>query len=428
MANNHEEHDAHPGDRLNVEAPEQEPLALRRVSKRGKEMSILAKQLRDKILAPKPRKLPPVFTSGQLGALCNIERQRLNYVIKRETGLPPGKLRGSTREFTLEETQEWVRTEKKGYVKRPSNAKAPVIISANFKGGSTKSTTAMCMAQGLTLRGRRVLVVDLDPQGTLTELCGYYADIEIKEEHTVAPFIASFIDDQPMKSMGSLIKETYWKNLDVIPASAALFGCEFNFPAIIRKHPHLKIWRLLRQGLEDLRYSYDYIICDTAPSLSYLTVNALLAADTIIMPLVPDSLDFISSMQFWSLFSDLTDMLADVEQDKAYDMIRIVLSKVDNSSGSTPIVRQWAQKAYESWLLSTEIPYSSVASAGALSFSTVFDQAKGTSEAAKRTVDRLRAPVYELVRHIDEFYVTKWQKQVQAEQAALKKTTEESER
>lgn len=385
-------------------------LGIREISRRGKRMSVLGKRLRDKILAPKPRKTPPVFSAAQVADLCGIDRHRISYLIKRGTELPHGVTKGATREFTLEDTLEWLNAEKKVY-QRTEHSKGAILASTNFKGGSTKSTTAMCLAQGLTLRGRKVLVVDLDPQGSITELCGYYADIEIKEEHTLAPFISSYVDEEPMTSLAPLVRNTYWKNLDIIPASAALFGSEFNFPAIIRKRPDTKIWTLLREGLAPLRAEYDFICLDCAPSLSYLTVNALMAADTIVMPLVPDSLDFISSLQFWSLFGDLTDVLAEKDEDKTYDMIQIVLSKVDSSSSAVSVIRHWAKMAYGGWMFGTEIPYSSAASVGAIAFNTVFDQMKGTTDASKKTIERLRNPLNELVKHIDDFYSKKWEKQ-----------------
>ena len=71
-----------------------------------------------------------------------------------------------------------------------------------------------------------------------------------------------------------------------------------------------------------------------------------MAPNTIILPLVPDSLDFISSLQFWSQFGDLTDVLAEKDEDKTYDMMQIVLSKVDSSSSALHIIRHWAKTTY----------------------------------------------------------------------------------
>lgn len=381
-------------------------VSLASISEFAKQLDGLAEELRDQILAPRPRKVPPTFTSTQVAEMCGIDRARLNYLATREgSTLPPGELQGNgrSRVFTLKETREWVR--QASGIHHPENSLplGKILLTANFKGGSTKTTTCMSLAQGLSLRGRRVLVVDLDPQASLSELCGLYAEKEISSDDTVLPFIYS---PNEVGDLGYAIQETYWDGLDVIPAHPALFDAEFHIPSRVSKNSSFKFWALLRQGLNPLRERYDYIILDTAPSLSYLTLNALLAADAMIMPLVPESLDFISSVSFWNLFSDLATSFIKLEGEKQYDFISILLSKVDYSpTSAAPVVRSWVQRAYGDWLHSIEIPASSVASSGALAFSTVYDIAKW--EGNLKTLQRIRAPLDAYCQWIDDMYVEK---------------------
>jgi chromosome partitioning protein len=195
--------------------------------------------------------------------------------------------------------------------------------------------------------------------------------------------------------------------LDDIPAHPSLFVAEFHLPAMMKVKPTFKFWAILRQGLEPLRKQYDYIILDTAPSLSYLTLNALMAADSMVMPLVPESLDFISSVSFWSLFSDIAANFMSMERDKKYDFISLLLSKVDyGKTSSAPIVRSWVQRAYGEWLNTVEVPASSVMSNGALALSTVFDISK--ADGVAKTVQRVRQPLMEYCRWLDDLYVEKW--------------------
>jgi len=379
------------------------------LEQRGQFMAQLGRDLRKRITEPMPRKAAPTYSVSQLAEICRVDRQRINYLCNKESStLPRGRMVGRSRVFTLEEVLEWVQTV--NALKVPENWRAPIIVSANFKGGSTKSTTAMCLAQGLTLRGRKVLLVDLDPQATLTELCGFYADAEISEDQTVAPFLASFADDEPMKDLSYAVKPTYWKNIDLIPASAELFGAEFNYPAIIKKRPEQAIWALLEKGLAPLRDSYSYVILDTPPSLSYTTVNALMAANSVLMPLVPDSLDFLSSLQFWKLFGDLNGVLAKDENavGKSYDLINVLLSKVDYNSAATGLIRQWALQAYGNWLLNTEVPRSAAVANSAMRVNTVYDLTKSQDDSSKKTIDRVREPLNRVCEYIDEFYRAKF--------------------
>jgi chromosome partitioning protein len=371
----------------------------------------LTADLRQHILTPKPRKSAPTFTTAEVAELCGLDRTKIHYQATREgSTLPSGVAAGTGRSrlFTLAEARTYVQQLSEIYqsplVTGSRDTDGKVIIVANFKGGSTKTTTSMCIAQGLSLRGRKVLAVDLDPQASLSELCGLYAEKEVDEDSTVLPFIY----DQTIEGgLSSFVKKTYWDGLDVIPAHPSLFSAEFYIPSMLKTRPSYQFWAILRQGLEALRKEYDYIILDTAPSLSYLTLNALMAADSMVMPLVPESLDFISSVSFWGLFSDIAGNFMEKEANKAYDFISIILSKVDNSTtSSAPIVRSWTQRAYGDWLTTTEIPASSAMSSGALALSTVFDLSK--SDGVTKTVQRVRQPLTEYCQWIDDTYVEQW--------------------
>ncbi|MEM5318242.1 AAA family ATPase [Paraburkholderia sp. JHI869] len=376
----------------------------------AEEAGRLSEELREMMLAPRPRKMAPTFTSAQVAEMCGIDRIKLNNLLATREGLPQGVAQGSgrSRVFTLPEARTWVQQVSDIY-QTPlhtgvRDADGKVILVANFKGGSTKTTTTMCLAQGLTLRGRRVLLIDLDPQASLTELCGLYAEKEVTEDSTVLPFI---YDPHMEGGLLNFVQETYWDGLDVIPAHPTLFSAEFHIPGTVIKNPGFKFWDLLRQGVEVLRKQYDYIILDTAPSLSYLTINALMAADAMVMPLVPESLDFISSVSFWSLFSDLAHTIMERGDEKTYDFVSVLLSKVDyGKTSSAPVVRSWVQRTYKDWVNALEVPASSAMSNGALAMATVFDISKG--DLADKTVARVRQPLTDYVQWIDDLYVEQW--------------------
>jgi chromosome partitioning protein len=379
-------------------------VSLEEIGRFSDRLSAMMNELREQMLAPRPRKHSPHFSSGQVAALCGIDRARLNYLASKEgSTLPPGELHGNgrSRNFTLQEARQWIKAEA-GIPQRPDGVPGDIVIVANFKGGSTKTTTAMSLGQGLTLRGRRVLVVDLDPQASLTELCGLYAESDVAEEDTVMPLVYGDAED-----LRYAIKSTYWDGLDMIPAAPALFSAEFMIPSFVTKDPSFRFWEIIGKGLQPLRQEYDYIVIDTAPSLSYLTINALMAANAMVMPLVPESLDFISSVQFWNLFSDLARNFAGMDPNKRFDFISVLLSKVDyGTSSSAPVVRSWAQRAYGDWMIPVEIPASSVVGSEALEFATVYDIDKW--EGSMKTLLRIRDPFDLFCMMIDDLFVAKW--------------------
>lgn len=359
--------------------------------------------VRESMLAPHPRKRSPVYTTAQVASLCRIDKTRVTYLTTKGE-LPVGTANGSgkSKEFTLAEARQYVAAEGK-FTQRPAGEKGKKIAIGNFKGGVSKTTTAMTLAQGLTLFGRRVLLIDLDPQASLSALNGVLADSEVEESQTVLPLIYGEQAD-----LRYAIQETYWDGIDLIPASAALFSAEFYLPFKQSKDKSFRFWNILNQGIEPLLDEYDAVIIDTPPALSYLTINAFMAADGLIVPTPPSALDYASSTQFWSLFSDLSTSMQEIvpDLDKSFDFISVLLAKVDQGQAATPIVRDWIQKTYEGMVLPVEIPTTTVTQSASAEFGTVYDISR--YEGSLRTYQRAREAYDRFAELIDQQLVALW--------------------
>lgn len=373
------------------------------ISEIAKRANAILEDVREHMLAPNPRKTPPRYSGAQVAALCNIDRARLNYLVARQE-LPQGTVSESrkSRYFSLAETRECIH-KVGGIVDRPESARGRVIAIGNFKGGVAKTTTAMTLAQGLSLRGRNILIIDMDPQASLTTLTGVLSDTEVAEEETVLPLIYGDQD-----SLEYAIQETYWDGIDLIPASTALFSAEFFLPLQQSRKKDFEFWNVLNKGLERVRHHYDVIIIDTPPALSYLTINAFMAADGLIVPTPPNALDFASSTQFWTLFSDLAEnMAAQVPGlDKKFDFLHVLLTKVDNQQVAAGVVRDWILRTYGALVLPVEIPMTTVTQSAAAEFGTVYDITK--YEGSLQTYQRARAAYDRLAEVIDQKLVSLW--------------------
>lgn len=144
-----------------------------------------------------------------------------------------------------------------------------IISLANQKGGVGKTTTAINLAAGLAKEGKRVLLVDADPQANASSGLG----IDIKEvENTIYECLVNGIDPQ------LAVAETGWENLDIIPSHIDLVGAEIEMLNIENRE------NLMKTVLGKLRAQYDYILIDCSPSLGLITVNALTASDSVIIP------------------------------------------------------------------------------------------------------------------------------------------------
>ena len=145
-----------------------------------------------------------------------------------------------------------------------------IIAFANQKGGVGKTTSAVNIAASVGILGNSVLLIDLDPQGNTTSGVG------INKKNLKSTSYELLIDEI---DAAQAIVETEFKNLSVIPSNISLAGAEFDLYQLDNREYRLK------KQLEAVKDNYDYIFIDCPPSLGMITVNALAAADAVIIPM-----------------------------------------------------------------------------------------------------------------------------------------------
>lgn len=150
------------------------------------------------------------------------------------------------------------------------NRQAKVIAVANQKGGVGKTTTAINLAAGVALSGKNVLIIDSDPQGNASSGVG------IKSKNT-PQHLYHLLTDQCV--IGEVVFPTTVNNLSIIPSSIDLVAAELELFSLSNRETRL------RTILSSLPSTYDYVFIDCPPSLGLLTINALTAATSVVIPL-----------------------------------------------------------------------------------------------------------------------------------------------
>ena len=154
---------------------------------------------------------------------------------------------------------------------------AKITAICNQKGGVGKTVTAVNLGIGLAREGgKRVLLVDMDSQGSLTASLGYKQPDQM--EDTLAAFLGRIIEDEPLSPGEGIIH--HGEGVDLLPANIELSGLEVTLVNTMSRET------ILREYLNGIRDQYDVILLDCCPSLGMLTINALAAADEVLIPMM----------------------------------------------------------------------------------------------------------------------------------------------
>ncbi|MBL4930064.1 AAA family ATPase, partial [Fuscibacter oryzae] len=322
------------------------------------------------------RKTLRLFSTWEITRyLIPVAQAHFRRVLKQNPDLPQGasETEGGAKWFTLDEVLRLRAhfaaegSKAKEYLPwRPKGLPAKIVAVANFKGGVGKTSTCAHLAMSAALDGYRVLVVDLDSQGSMTSIFGgKVAD----EWGTVFPLVARHyarhlrasnqgridrgeppipIDDTLAEALKvtapDLVQKTHWPNIDLIGAQLNLYWAEFQIPVWRMQGRGWKLWDALTESLEQdgLLDQYDIIFVDTPPALGYLTINGLAAADILLVPLGASFLEFDSTGRFFdmlhSTFSSIEEgeniaarALGRPELSFEWDAVRVLVTRFDGN-------------------------------------------------------------------------------------------------
>lgn len=220
-----------------------------------------------------------------------------------------------------------------------------VITVSNQKGGTGKTTSCVNLGIGLASEGKRVLLIDSDPQGSLSISLGYSEPDTF--ENTLATLMMNNVNDEEMNFEDVIIHHE--EGVDIIPSNIELSAIEVSLVNVMSRE------LILRQLIEKLKASYDYIIIDCMPSLGMMTINALSCADTVLIPVQAAYLPVKGLQQLIKTIGRVKRQL-----NPKLHIEGILLTMVDNRTNYAKDISAMVYDAYSSSIkvFKTEIPMS----------------------------------------------------------------------
>lgn len=347
----------------------------------GNEMLV---KIRDHVTNPHKKKTPRTWGIVEAAKLIGISTPTLRKLETKEKTLGETERdEHKRRMYTLKRINE-CRNLVKTRFQRGLRSKPIRIAITNFKGGCAKTTTVAHLAQKCVLEGLRVLMIDLDPQGSASFICGgVIPDLELDYEDTICTAIM-----KDPKDIFRVIKKTHFDGLDIIPANLALQDAELNLPnAEFNNSKTLggAAFRL-KNCLSLVQNNYDVIIFDCGPNLGILTINAITAANSILIPIPPNMFDYASFVMLTGTLKSLFESL----NIRHFDFFRILLSKHSGSSEADNI-ENMLRRQFGGYVLSKHMCDTIEIARANNDLSTVYEISKprGSRDAFRRALDHL---------------------------------------
>ncbi|MDR6267547.1 MULTISPECIES: plasmid partitioning protein RepA [Roseobacteraceae] len=270
---------------------------------------------------------------------------------------------------------------------RRENDTLQVISIVNFKGGSSKTTSAIHLAQRYALRGYRVLAIDMDPQASLTTMFGYRPEIEFAESGTIYDAL-KYEDPVPLSQV---VRKTYFHNLDLAPAGLLLSEYETETAYALQHKIDPPFTQRLAIALDEVEADYDLVIIDCPPQLGFTTMTALLASTGLLITVVPSMLDVASMAQFLEMAGETVQTLEEAAGPIDWNFLKFLIARYEPTDVPQSQMAGFLRSILLDQVLTTPMLKSTAISDAGMTQQTIYELEP--SQVVKKTLVRIMESV-----------------------------------
>lgn len=292
--------------------------------------------------------------------------------------------------------------------RRGPDDKMMVCAISNFKGGSSKSTSAIALAHRFALCGYRVLCVDLDPQASLTTMFGYRPEIEFAEGGTIYD-VLTYTDPVPISN---IIKKTYFPNLDLAPAGILLSEYETESALMLAQNDKASVpfYNRLSQAFATVSDDYDVVFIDCPPQIGFLTLTALMSATGVITPIIPAMYDVASMAQFLQLTANLMKAIEEQNIKTEWAFMKFMISRYEPHDSAQNQMASFLRMIFGGDVMQSPVLKSTVVLDAANTQETIYEIEP--SSVNKKTLERALSSMNAAAQEVQDLIQQAWGREV----------------
>lgn len=374
----------------------------------------LSKALGDhsaEIFPPDAQKTLRSFAMREAADFLRINQNTFrHYMNTMEGKLPTGTLDKSNRRyFTAQEIHkiqkilfEEGKIKPDAYPKRQKGEKLQVVTCFNLKGGVSKTSTTIFLANRLSMLGYRVLVCDLDPQASLTNMFGLTPEMD--PEMPSSYDVIRYKDPMPMSEA---IRPTYYPNIHILPASMDIIEFEYETALSFRNKDGANPFHSrLADALLQVEDQFDIVLADTPPTMSFSVIASLFASTGVLIPLNASMLDAMSLSTFLELASELMEVVENHAPEHGFDFIRFLITRYESTDQPQVQMAGFLRTVLGTAVMSSEFVKSTMIGDAANTKQPVFEIEP--REVNRKTYDRVMESINRITDELEAEIMKSW--------------------